>query len=299
MGQKGARILNDQPSKWALWLRLGRVSNLPTVWSNTVAGMLLAGGLLEARAAVVLALAFSFFYVGGMFLNDAFDRNIDAVERPERPIPRGLISARQVITLGYAMLGAGALLVALYVFVLGGSRSIYAVLASLLLGGAVVLYDAWHKGNPLGPLLMGACRVLVYFTAALAVSGRLEAPVLVGGGLLLAYIMGLTYVAKQENLTEIRHLWPLLLLLSPFIVTLPALPNHPAAAVFFGLMLGWVGYAVLLLRNKGRGVIGHVVVSLIGGISLLDALLVSARGASASAAAVTALGFAFTLFFQR
>ncbi len=174
MGQKGARILNDQPSKWALWLRLGRVSNLPTVWSNTVAGMLLAGGLLEARAAVVLALAFSFFYVGGMFLNDAFDRNIDAVERPERPIPRGLISARQVITLGYAMLGAGALLVALYVFVLGGSRSIYAVLASLLLGGAVVLYDAWHKGNPLGPLLMGACRVLVYFTAALAVSGRLE-----------------------------------------------------------------------------------------------------------------------------
>ena len=35
---------------------------------------------------------------------------------------------------------------------------------------AIVLYDRHHKDNPLSPLLMGLCRVLVYVTAALAVA---------------------------------------------------------------------------------------------------------------------------------
>ena len=35
------------------------------------------------------------FYIGGMYLNDAFDRDIDARERPERPIPSGHVGARR------------------------------------------------------------------------------------------------------------------------------------------------------------------------------------------------------------
>src|SRR5687767_13276310 len=86
--------------RWRTWLRLGRVSNLPTVWTNTLAAVLLADAPFDLRRGALLAAAFSFFYVGGMFLNDAFDRKIDAVERPDRPIPRGLVSARQVFTFG-------------------------------------------------------------------------------------------------------------------------------------------------------------------------------------------------------
>ena len=36
--------------KWRIWLRLGRVSNLPTVWTNALAGMILAKPEVDARA---------------------------------------------------------------------------------------------------------------------------------------------------------------------------------------------------------------------------------------------------------
>ncbi len=70
-------------------LRLGRVSNLPTVWTNVAAAAVLAGVPLASLGVLALALACSLFYVGGMFLNDAFDREFDRRVRPERPIPSG------------------------------------------------------------------------------------------------------------------------------------------------------------------------------------------------------------------
>lgn len=87
-------------------LRLGRVSNLPTVWSNSLTGIVLAGGDPRDPRSGFLLLAFTLFYVAGMFLNDAFDRNIDAVERPERPIPSGQVSSNTVFVAGFAMLVA-------------------------------------------------------------------------------------------------------------------------------------------------------------------------------------------------
>ncbi|HEX2137225.1 MAG TPA: prenyltransferase, partial [Microvirga sp.] len=58
----------------ATLLRLGRVSNLPTVWTNVAAATAIAGGdPLSGRAASVFA-AMTLFYLGGMYLNDAFDR---------------------------------------------------------------------------------------------------------------------------------------------------------------------------------------------------------------------------------
>src|SRR5215207_3515893 len=91
------------PTSLGTLLRLGRVSNLPTVWTNSVAATVLAGGdPLSAGTPSVVA-AMTVFYVGGMYLNDAFDRHIDASERPTRPIPAGEISARAVFGAGFAM----------------------------------------------------------------------------------------------------------------------------------------------------------------------------------------------------
>ena len=78
-------------------LNLGRISNLPTVWSNVLAGMVMAGGALDHRF-IPAGLSLSLFYVGGMYLNDAFDRGIDAIERPERPIPAHARSSRHHLT---------------------------------------------------------------------------------------------------------------------------------------------------------------------------------------------------------
>ena len=46
-------------------LRLGRVSNLPTVWTNTLAGAVLAGAGSFGAEFALLLLAFSLFYTGG------------------------------------------------------------------------------------------------------------------------------------------------------------------------------------------------------------------------------------------
>jgi 4-hydroxybenzoate polyprenyltransferase len=274
-------------------LLLGRVSNLPTVWTNTLAGCALAGAAVGPGRLALLALAFSLLYTGGMYLNDAFDRESDARERPERPIPSGRIGARPVFAIGFALLAAGVLGVAA---ASGGGRA--AVASAILLAAVITAYDAWHKANPLSPVVMGLCRVLVYVTAALAVGGRVGAAVAGGSLVLLCYLIGLTYVAKQENLTELRHLWPLAFLSAPFLYAWPALLVPGLATVLYLGFLAWVAGAVAGLVRPGRRDIRRAVVSLIAGISLLDALLIAGAG-DPSRAAWAVLGFVLTLAFQR
>ena len=89
-------------------LVLGRVSNLPTVWSNCLAGWLLSGGGTWSRFGLLLFAA-TCLYIGGMYLNDAFDAEFDRRHRPERPIPSGAVRAETVWLLGFVWLGAGLL----------------------------------------------------------------------------------------------------------------------------------------------------------------------------------------------
>src|SRR5436305_13855035 len=84
-------------------LVLGRASNLPTVWSNCLAGWILGhGGPLGRLAA--LCLGSTLLYMGGMYLNDAFDAEFDQQHRQERPIPSGAIRASFVWALGLCWL---------------------------------------------------------------------------------------------------------------------------------------------------------------------------------------------------
>ncbi|RME92643.1 MAG: prenyltransferase, partial [Verrucomicrobia bacterium] len=92
------------PGFWRTLAVLGRVSNLPTVWSNCLAGWLLGGnGPLDRF--LLLCAGVSAVYLGGMFLNDAFDEAFDRRHRPTRPIPAGWISARAVWWWGWGLLG--------------------------------------------------------------------------------------------------------------------------------------------------------------------------------------------------
>ena len=253
-------------------LELGRVSNLPTVWSNVLAGMVLAGGLLATVPLVVVLVAASLMYVGGMFLNDAFDAEIDARERPERPIPSGRVSRRAVYAMGFGQLGLGVLLLM--------TVALKAALVGVLLAGAIVLYDAWHKGNVLSPVVMGLCRVLVYAVAGFAAVGSPDPALFWGAVALLAYLIGLTYVAKQENLGEIGNLWPLAFLAWPFLFAFPALAAGVVPALLYlGLAL-WVAFALsFVFRRDEQRSVPRTVISLIAGISLLDALLIAWAGA--------------------
>ena len=146
---------------WQTMLQLGRVSNLPTVWTNVLAGIVLAGGTLTDTRTFALIVAMSLFYLGGMYLNDAFDAEIDAAERSERPIPSGRASRSTVFAAGFAMLATGLLIVGWI------STGAGPVLAGLALAAAIIFYDWYHKANPLSPVVMGLCRALVYVTAGL------------------------------------------------------------------------------------------------------------------------------------
>jgi 4-hydroxybenzoate polyprenyltransferase len=290
--------MTTQRKNWKTYLALGRVSNLPTVWSNVLVGVLLSGTTPPPRAVAMLMAALSLFYVGGMFLNDAFDRHIDARIHPERPIPSGRVSATEVFIIGFGAMGAGAATLAT-VALASGQSAVPALVSGLLLGALIVVYDLWHKSNPIGPLLMGGCRMLVYVCASLAVTGSVPGPVLGASLVLLSYLVGLTYVAKQETLSEFRNFWPLAFLLVPFVYV-PVVGRHAvlASVVLFPSFLTWVVAAVLLLKARAPGNIPRAVVRLIAGISLLDALLLASHVSSA-AAAIAVGCFGATMLLQR
>jgi len=90
--------------------RLGRVSNLPTVWTNCLAGALLSGNFSFDIRIFLLLVSMSLLYISGMFFNDAFDYVIDTRERPLRPIPSGQVSVLQVFAWGILLMLWGLLI---------------------------------------------------------------------------------------------------------------------------------------------------------------------------------------------
>jgi hypothetical protein len=263
----------------ATLLHLGRISNLPTVWTNVLAASVLAGAdPFGAPVGWALA-AMTLFYVGGMYLNDAFDRDIDARERPNRPIPSGRISARTVFGLGFGMLALAALVMA--------AHGAAAALTAAALAGAIVAYDLRHKGNPWSPMMMGLCRLLVYVGAATMV-GEVTGAVLVGAIALFAHVVGLTYTAKQESLDRIDRLWPLAVLAVPLVLALPGIGSGLVPIAAFALLALADGHAVARLRTRAPGAVQSSVGALIAAICLVDALVIAAY---APALAALCVGF--------
>jgi 4-hydroxybenzoate polyprenyltransferase len=135
-----------------------------TVLGDTVAGAAAAGQRLRGRR-LLLPVASTCLYWAGMALNDYADRELDAVERPERPLPSGRVRPAQALAVAAGLTGAGVALAG----AAGGRR---AVRVALPLAATVWAYDLWLKRGPLGPLAMGACRGLdVLLGAAGAVPG--------------------------------------------------------------------------------------------------------------------------------
>ena len=139
----------------------------------------------------MIAAAVSLFYTGGMFLNDAFDREVDARLRADRPIPAGEVAPGTAFAIGFGLLAAGELVLA------AGHGGAAALVWGALLAAAIVYYDVRHKRDPFGPAVMGICRGLVYGVAAAAVSGAVAPRVLIAGGVLALYVIGLTVIAKR------------------------------------------------------------------------------------------------------
>jgi hypothetical protein len=281
-----ADVTAERASPWRAWLELARISNTPTTVSNTVAGAVLADAAAPAGPVVVVAVAIALFYTAGMILNDVVDLEVDRRVRPERPLPSGRVSLPAAMTAVVFLFVAGELLLLL--------EGWEPALAGLGLIGLIVLYDAWHKGNPLSPVLMGACRASVYVVAGLAVTATLNAELWGAAAVLLVYLVGLTQVAKAEG-GGMAARWPVVAVLIPAAYWSKELPDLAVMLLIAAFVL-WAGYALWLVLAQHR--IGEGVVRLIAGIAIYDTLVVAAAGGGATALAVCLAAFAATIALQ-
>jgi 4-hydroxybenzoate polyprenyltransferase len=179
------------------YLELVRVPNLFTAIGDIVAGYLIVsrGAHVDQTGLTLLMLASVCLYAGGVVLNDYFDRDIDAVERPERPIPSGRIRAGLALQFGVGLLGVGCILAA-------GAGPI-SLLVAVLLAGCIVLYDSKGKRiEYVGSVNMGACRFLNVVLGASGVAPFfLESWlwfVLPAALLVMLYISAVTLLATGE-----------------------------------------------------------------------------------------------------
>ncbi|WP_373514833.1 UbiA-like protein EboC [Persicitalea sp.] len=133
------------------YLQLTRPANLLTALADILAGIAIAGFSFTGGSYFYLLLATLGLYGGGVVLNDVFDAELDAIERPERPIPSGKVSLRSATLLGGILLALGILCARLY--------SLESGLIALGIALLVILYDRNAKHSKLwGPIVMGMCR---------------------------------------------------------------------------------------------------------------------------------------------
>jgi len=289
-------VLNSSFSARArAYIELLRVSNLPSVFSNVLVGAVLGAGGEHMPLAAVLscAVAVLFFYLGGVALNDALDKELDRVERPERPIPSGRLSAGQVYRVVALSFCLGLAILA--------SISRAALGMGVLLIVAIAAYDLLHKRFSPSVLFIGAARCLVYLTAAAAVTWPLDLTKPLWFILTLAaYTTAFTIVARSENKNEIdRRRWiaagiPLIVLVPGVWITV----NELAAALGLGaLMIIWqVRAAVKVFRippDTKNAV--HIWLS---GFCLMDAFYLSFVGNTIFVLAALVC-FVLTLLLQR
>jgi 4-hydroxybenzoate polyprenyltransferase len=273
-------------------LRLGRISNLPTVWTNVLAGSVIAGGVHHPDQIALILIAMTAFYIGGMYLNDFFDRAIDARDRPGRPIDAGEIRAGTVSLIGFGLLAVGIALMIPF--------GLAAAISGALLAGLIVLYDVWHKGNALSPLVMGLCRALVYIGTGVALAGGISHAIVLGAVALASHVAGITYAAKQESLDRVGNLWPLALLAVPLLAALPALFSGWLVIFAFLLLMAADAWAIsLLVRRPVPGAVPSAVSGLIAAICLVDGLAIAAAGGGVALVAICALGYPLTRLFQK
>lgn len=184
------------PDPLRAYLQLFRLPNVFTAIADILLGFLLTHRSLEPwYVFVLLLLASACLYTAGMVLNDYFDRDQDARERPFRPIPSGRVSEKTAQRLGFGLLGAGVLFGWLAGATIG---SFWPGLVATLLAGAVYIYDGVAKQTPAAPVVMGLCRtlnVLLGMSASQDPWTGAHYAAAIGVGV---YIVGVTTFARSE-----------------------------------------------------------------------------------------------------
>jgi 4-hydroxybenzoate polyprenyltransferase len=146
------------------FLRLTRPANVITAVSDILAGIAISRYFLNTSGEVytwktIAMLVFSTMglYAGGVVFNDVFDAKLDSVERPERPIPSGIVTKPAATVWGTLLLLTGIIAAAnIHADIFSVSTAL-----SITIAVSALVYDKWCKHHFIaGPLTMGLCRGL-------------------------------------------------------------------------------------------------------------------------------------------
>lgn len=177
------------------YLQLMRPANIVTAVADILAGAFLASMFMQTPLSDwyglgLLILSTVGLYGGGVVMNDVFDAKLDAVERPERPIPSGQVSKTAATILGLGLLLGGIVCAVIFRELSGLLATIIAILA--------LVYNRFGKHHPvIGPINMGLCRGINLMLGLSLIYGAYSVGKWVGI-VPIIYIAAITMISRDE-----------------------------------------------------------------------------------------------------
>lgn len=202
-----SRLRFRSTSTFRSYLELMRLPNVFTAMADVAMGFLFVKPLVspwdprDSWTLALLMVASSLLYIAGVVLNDVFDLETDRTERPERPLPSGRVSLWAARWLGWKLLVLGVLSGVSGGFIMG---QLHPGVVAALLATCILLYDAWLKRTPVGPVAMGGCRMLNVLLGMSALGAPLLADCWLVAGGIGVYVAGVTWFARREADTSSR-----------------------------------------------------------------------------------------------
>ncbi len=246
-----------------------RTANIVTAIADVLAGIAISGFVIETASfadhilpIILLCISTIGLYGGGVVFNDVFDAELDRIERPERPIPMGIISVKEGALLGIFLLLAG--IVAAFMV------NYFSGLLAIAISISAVVYDKWGKHQSfLGPLNMGLCRGLNLLLGVSILATQLSVywylafvPVI--------YIASITMISRGEvhggKSKPLYFAGFLYIIVAAAVLIISFYTNHVLLTLIFLLPFVWMIFAPLLAaiqqpagRNIGKAVKAGVI----------------------------------------
>ena len=261
-----------------------RPANMVTSVADVLAGIAISGfftgwlvDLENIWFVQMLCISTAGLYAGGVVFNDFFDADLDRIERPERPIPSGLIARLHAGIFGGALLILG-IITAFQVNNIAGLLAIAITVFALV-------YDIWGKHHLfLGPLNMGLCRglnLLLGISILPVPFDRLWYIACVP----VIYIASVTMISRGEvrgsNRTPLYAAAIIYALVISYILYYAFIEGTAIFAMLFLIFFGWMIYSPLIkaIGEPAGGNIGKAVKAGVIAMIIMDSAWAAAAGA--------------------
>lgn len=272
-------------SKFFAHLQLTRPANVVTAVADILAGFAIAGTgyvlvSFDTQSDFFIDLAWLVLstiglYGGGVAFNDVFDADLDALERPERPIPSGRASTKSAAIMAFLLLAMGVI-VAAQVSVLSG-------ILALSVAICAVVYDYWGKHQTiLGPINMGLCRAGNLLLGVSVMPNLVEEYAFLGL-IPLVFVAAITMISRGEVHGKNRKalfggLGMYLLIIAAIVYLAFSLGDKPLEILPFIALFSFMIFPPLLkaIKKQDPKLIGKAVKSAVISLIILNASLSAA-----------------------